>query len=79
MYVESGQVTGATLRETERRERGHKTGDKEKVEQDKTLYMCQLRGRKDKAQQLHPGQLFLFKVKKKSCPGCDSNPRHSAA
>ena len=34
VYVESGQVTGATSRETERIETGDKTGDKEKVEQD---------------------------------------------
>ena len=34
VYVESGQVTGATLRETKRIETGDKTGDKEKVEQD---------------------------------------------
>ena len=34
VYVESGQVTGATSRETERNETGDKTGDKEKVEQD---------------------------------------------
>ena len=34
VYVESGQVTGATSRETERNERGDKTGDKEKVEKD---------------------------------------------
>ena len=37
------------------------------------------RGRKAKqTTQIHPGQLFLFKEKKKSCPGWDSNPRHSA-
>ena len=34
VYVESGQVTGATSRETERIETGDKTGDKEKVEKD---------------------------------------------
>ena len=36
-------------------------------------------GKARRTSQLHPGQLFLFKEKKKSCPGWDSNPRHSAS
>ena len=35
-------------------------------------------GKAQQTSQLHPGQLFFFQGKKKSRPGWDLNPRHSA-
>ena len=37
-----------------------------------------IKAKANQTTQLHPGQLFFQRKEKKSCPGRDSNPRHSA-